>query len=149
LAPDNTAIEAMLGQLARRQGKLPEAVAHLRTVVERDPHDLASVYTLAELISEQGGPDAQPEFQRLMERILVEQPNNLHVLIQRAMTAYQRKDQAALADTLSRLDRLAPNWTTEPRTDSRTELDKVKKAVAAGSRDTELQLTRFGNLLKG
>ena len=145
LAPENTAVEAMLGQLARRQGKLPEAVAHLRKVVEKDPHDLASVYALAEAISEQGGPDAQTEYQQLMERILETQPNSLHALIQRAQTAYQRKDKKAFADTLERLDRLAPNW----KPDTRAELAKLEKLVAAGSRDVELQLTRFGNLLKG
>ena len=43
LAPDSGEIEALLGQLARMQGNLPEAAAHLRKAVEKDPRDLGSI----------------------------------------------------------------------------------------------------------
>ena len=84
MAPESGEIGALLGLLAEKQGRLPDAVAHLRKSAEKKPRDLPSLFALAEVISKEGGRDSDAEYQRLMEQILAVQPNNLPVLLQRA-----------------------------------------------------------------
>src|SRR6516162_750436 len=102
LAPDSTEIEALLGHLARAQGDFTAAAKHFRKVVEKNPRDLESIYTLAEIVSQEGKADSEVEYQKLMERILEVQPNNLHVLVKRASAAFQNKDRKAFDDALQR-----------------------------------------------
>src|SRR5690606_12681560 len=110
LMPENGEIAALLGILAQKQGKLPEAAAHLRKAVAQRPRDLASIFALAEVVSKEGGPESEQEYQRLMEQILAVQPQNLPVLAQHAAAAFRRNDKAALNQTLDRMAKLAPNW---------------------------------------
>lgn len=144
LAPDSGAIEALLGLLAEKQGKLPEAVAHLRKAVEKRPHDLPAIYLLAEAISREGGPAADAEYQRLMERILEAQPNNLPALMQRAGAAYRSKNQPALKETLDRLGKLAPAWSPP----AKKAYDELRKAVADEPGEIAPALQTLDNLLK-
>src|SRR6201996_1237200 len=48
LDPSESRIEALLGLIESRRGKLAEAKAHLQKAVELDPHNLKAVYALAE-----------------------------------------------------------------------------------------------------
>jgi tetratricopeptide (TPR) repeat protein len=145
LAPESGEIAALLGQLAEKQGRLPEAVAYFRKAVAKDPRDLASLYTLAETLAKEGGPESEADYQRLMEKILEIEPNNLPVLVRRARAAFQRKDLAAFNETVGRLDRLAPAWSEKPR----NALAEVKKAASATPGAVPFRLTLLDNLLKG
>ncbi|HZZ77765.1 MAG TPA: FG-GAP-like repeat-containing protein [Gemmataceae bacterium] len=145
LAPDNGAIEALLGILAEKQGKLAVAVAHLRKAVERNPRNLRAIFALADAVSKEGGPASDAEYQRLMEQILKVQPNNLPVLMERVAAAHRSKDKAAFKDTLDHFDRLAPGWTTE----SREMLAELHHAVANDPGEVTLKIQRLGNDLRG
>jgi tetratricopeptide (TPR) repeat protein len=145
LAPESGEVQALLGLLAERQGRLPDAVAHLRKAVETDPHNVALLFALADAVSKENKADSDAEYQRLMEEILKIQPNNLKVLVERARTAFKRKDMAAFKDTLTWLDRLASNW--QPRT--REALDAVHQAAAKTPQDVIIRVQFLGNFLQG
>jgi Tfp pilus assembly protein PilF len=140
LAPDSSAVQALLGILAEKQGKLPEAVAHLRKAAAADPRDLASLFLLAETVSKEGQPDSEEQYQRLMEQILVTQPNNLPVLARRAAATYRSRDHKAFDDSLKRLTRLAP--------DARKILDELRQARAKPTNEVLHQLQVLDNVLK-
>ncbi len=144
LAPESGEIEALLGHLAERQGKQTEAVGHFRQAVARDPRDVMSLYALAEAVTREAAAGSEAEYQRLMEKILEVQPNNLHVLMQRARVAYESHDQAAFRDTLARLDRLSAAWR---KAGSRQQLADVHKALEAKA-GVPTALARLDNVLK-
>lgn len=145
LAPNNGEIASLRGHLARQQGRFAEAAGYLRKTVEADPRDLTSIFLLADVISQEGKADNDREIQNLMERILAMQPYNLRALALHAQEAHRRKDQAALGDTLARLDRLGPGWTTE----ARKKLAAVHNALTNAPGEVEIQMTFLHNLLRG
>jgi Tfp pilus assembly protein PilF len=142
LAPDSAEIESLLGFLADQQGKVSEAVAHMRRAMARNPHDLPTIYALAEMISKEGDAQSNAEHQKLMEQILKFQPNNLKVLMDRAKDVVRAKDQAAFRDTMARLDRLAPGWAKE---NTRKKLEELKNN--ANSNEAIALVTELNNVL--
>src|SRR5262249_12902379 len=113
LAPSNPEIEAMLGHLDRARGRFADAAAHFRKALESRPDDLSTLYALARTVEQQAGPDADAEYQKLIERALAARPTNSRLLRDRASIAIRRGDKAALADTLKTYRRLAPGWDKE------------------------------------
>ncbi|MFO0966383.1 MAG: CRTAC1 family protein [Gemmataceae bacterium] len=85
------------------------------------------LYVLAQAVSKEADADSEAAYQRLLERILKLQPNNLRVLAQHAMSAWRRKDQAAFQASLGRMKKLAPAWTPA----SKEVLAELEKAIAA------------------
>jgi Tfp pilus assembly protein PilF len=149
LAPDSGQIEALLGYLAREQpGRLPEAVAHFRKAVEKEPRDLLLLYTLAQAVKEERASESQAEYQRLLEQILKIQPNNQKVLVETAKVAFQRKDRSTFDDTLGRLDRLARAWNLKARKQLAEVHKEVHKAVQGAPDDVVVELTFLDNFLK-
>jgi tetratricopeptide (TPR) repeat protein len=148
LAPDSAEIDTLLGLLAKRQGKLPEAIVHLRKAVEKSPNDLGSLFALAQTLGLEGGAESDAEQQQLLERILSLQPNNLSALMKCAIVAHRRQDQAALKRTLARLDQLAPQWSKVGAADPRVELAELHQAVAKAPGEVEFCLIRLGNVLQ-
>jgi cytochrome c-type biogenesis protein CcmH/NrfG len=144
LAPDNGEIEALLGYLAREQGRLPEAVAHFRKAVEKDPRDTTSLYTLATAVSEEGGPDSNAEYLRLMDQILKVQPNNLKALAEKAGAALRSDNKAAFRSTLERLTSLAPSWSRA----ARDKLAEVRRAAKGPAEDLVPLVVQLDNVLK-
>jgi cytochrome c-type biogenesis protein CcmH/NrfG len=145
LAPDNPEIEAMLGYLARARGKFADAAAHFRKTLEARPDDLAVLYALARTVEQEGGKDADAEYQRLIERGLATRPTNLRLLFDRASVAIRRGDRAALTDTLAAYRKLAPEWDKE----AVAALDKLDKQAAGRLDETVLSnLELLDNLLK-
>jgi Tfp pilus assembly protein PilF len=143
LAPGSGSIEALLGYLARAQGRLPEAVAHFRRAAEQQPRDLPLLYTLAQTVSEEGGPDSQAEYQRLLKQILDLDPYNLKALLEWARAACRQRDPAAFQEALQRLARLAPSWKPEVQ----KKFAEVQHLPAA--EQTIPLLVILDNLLKG
>jgi len=125
LAKNSGEIEAALGHVAMLQDRVPEAAAHFREAIAKDPRDAVSLYALAEIAGGEGEGSDAAEYQRLLERLVELQPHNLAVLVKRAQVAYRYKDHATLRDTLVRLDRFAPMW----KKDSRDRLAAVHQAL--------------------
>jgi cytochrome c-type biogenesis protein CcmH/NrfG len=145
LAPGNPEIEAMFGHLDRARGRFADAAVHFRAALEKRPADLPVLYALARAVEQQAGPDADAEYQRLIERALTGQPTNLRLLRDRASVAIRRGDRAALLDTLAAYRRLAPGWDKE----TVAALDRLQQK-AAGKLDESLvsDLDLLDNLLK-
>jgi Tfp pilus assembly protein PilF len=145
LAPKNGDLETIFAELAMRQGRMSDAVSHLRKAVEARPNDIVLIYKLENALSMESGPDTDAEIQRLMEHVLSLQPNNLRALPKRLKAAYDRGDKAAFGDSLARLDRLAAGWTAK----SRDQLGEVHKALETAPAKVSYEITRLDNCLKG
>jgi cytochrome c-type biogenesis protein CcmH/NrfG len=145
LTPGNPEIEAMLGHLARARGKFADAATHFRKVLESRPNDLPVLYALARTVEQEGGPNADAEYQRLIERALEVRPTNFRLLRDRASVAIRRDDRKALADTLAAYRRMAAGWDKE----AVEALNNLEKK-AAGPLDESLvgDLDLLDNLLK-
>ena len=61
-------------------------------------------------MQKEGGPDADAEYQRLIEDGLKVQPNNLFLLRERLGTAVRRGDRAAVDEVVTRFKQFAPEW---------------------------------------
>jgi tetratricopeptide (TPR) repeat protein len=145
LAPDNPDIQKLLGLLYERRQNLPQSIIHLRQAVNGDPRDIEALYRLARLLDQQHEPGSDKEYQRLMEQILVVQPNNLQVLLERLRVAQQLGDRKAVDETLARLKKLAPLW-TEP---TRNAFGELEKSLAEQPAEVTGAMLQFANLLRG
>jgi Tfp pilus assembly protein PilF len=144
LAPGNVNLDILTALLAQKRGQTTQAIALLRGALEREPGDVVARYRLAQMIAQEGGPDGDAEYQKLMEQILNIQPNNLAVLLQRARTAVRRKDADAVRDTLERLRTLSADWAQEPR----KEFEQLEKqAPGPLHANMPFLLSRFENCL--
>lgn len=144
-APNDPAIEKLMGLLKQKQGDFGAAAGHLRKALEKDPGDPRTLFSLARLIDQERAPGSEAEYQRLMEQILGQRPDDLMILSERLRTAARRNDAAAVDDTLKRFDALAPNW--EART--QTMLADLKRVLADPKKpSTVAPLLRFTNVLK-
>lgn len=115
LAPDNSRIEALLGQIESRRGRLPEAIAHLRKAVELDDRNLKAIYSLAQEVERQGDPSGETEAQALLGKILAIEPDNLAVLLDVTRLSAKRGDGRALRDAVAALVRNSEGWPEEAR----------------------------------
>jgi Tfp pilus assembly protein PilF len=115
LAPDNSQIEALLGLVESRRGKLPEAIAHLKKAVELDSKNLKALYALAQETERQATDTSDAEAQKLLERILSVQPDNLAVLLDVARLAAKRGDGEALKRAVARLTENSQSWPDEAK----------------------------------
>lgn len=108
LAPENSPIEALLGLIESKRGKLPEAIAHLKKAVELDAKNLKALYALAQETERQAsgpnnGDTSDAEAQKLLEQILKAQPENLHVLLEVTRLAGKRGDAQTLQMSVGRI----------------------------------------------
>lgn len=115
LAPDNPDIQKFLGLLELQKGRYPEAIARFRRAAEKDPNDPELLFSLARAIDKEQKPDADAEYQKLMERVLALRPENLLVLTEHLRVAVRRGDKAAINATLDRLRKLSPRWSEQAR----------------------------------
>jgi len=115
LAPDNSQIEALLGQIESRRGKLPEAIAHLKKAVELDGKNLKALYSLAQETERQGEATSDAGAQKLLEQILGLQPDNLTVLLDVTRLAAKRDDGEALKKTAVKLAEKSAAWPDEAK----------------------------------
>jgi cytochrome c-type biogenesis protein CcmH/NrfG len=113
LAPQNDQIYYLLGLLESSRGHQVEAIADLRKAVELNPRNLRAAYQLAEEIERQGGDKNEVEFQRVMQRILDAQPDNLAALLEVGRVAAKRGDAATLHATVDRISARSSGWPPE------------------------------------
>ena len=110
LAPDNSQIESLLGSIESRRGKLPEAIAHLKKAVSLDAKNLRALYALAQETERQGAETSDAEAQKLLEKILETQPDNLAVLLDVTRLAAKRNDGAAMQKAVAKLAAQSSSW---------------------------------------
>ncbi len=72
-----------------------------------------ALYRLAVVVDQQQAPDSDAEYQRLMDRILAVQPNNLFILQSKLRVALRRGDRAAAREAVERLKPLAAKWSPQ------------------------------------
>src|SRR5262249_6948387 len=119
---------------------------HFRKAIQNRPQDLATKFKLAQVVEKAAAPGSDAEYQKLMEEILQVQPNNLVVLVERGKIAAQRRDAAALNDTLGRFRKLASEWAPE----SRQKLAAVEAEAAKPlPGDVVIELGFLRNVLQG
>ncbi len=148
LAPDNGHVAMMRGLLAEQQGKLDQAETHLRFALERDPGNQPARYRLSQLVEKQGGDEGDEAQQKLLEEILVAEPENLFVLLERLNVAVRRRDRTAIRQTMATLNKLAPAWSGPGAKQAREMLPKVALAVASPpGAATFATLRGLGNLV--
>ncbi|MGH9852265.1 MAG: FG-GAP-like repeat-containing protein, partial [Blastocatellia bacterium] len=144
LAPDNSQIEALLGLIESKRGKLPEAIAHLSKAVELDSKNLKARYALAQETERQATETSDAEAQKLLEKILEIQPGNLAVLIDVTRLAAKRGDGETLKRVVATLGEKSSTWPDE----AKQRLSELQQAAAgANPRAAATQSAFLKNLL--
>jgi tetratricopeptide (TPR) repeat protein len=143
LAPESAAIERMLGLLASLNGQYDVAIAHLRRAVELSVDDLKARFALMQEVERRADPGSDAEALRMAGELLGRQPNNPHVLLERARLAVKSGDAQALGDTVARLGRLAPSWPTRVQEAYRD----LEKAASSNPRAAATRVVLMRNLL--
>src|SRR5262245_47000863 len=115
LAPENSQIEALLGLIESKRGKLPEAAAHLKRAVELDQKNLRALYALAQETERQGAETSDAEAQSLLQKILETHPDNLAVLLDVTRLAAKRGDGETLKKTVAKLAEKSSSWPDEAK----------------------------------
>jgi tetratricopeptide (TPR) repeat protein len=115
LAPDNAAIQQLLGLAEQRRGQFAAAAERFQTAIKLEPKNVMALYRLAVVIDQQQGPDSDAEYQRLMDRILAIQPNNLFILQSKLRVALRRGDRAAASKTVERLKPPSEKWSPQAK----------------------------------
>jgi tetratricopeptide (TPR) repeat protein len=88
LAAQNDQIYYLIGLLEKGRGRSPEAITALRKAIELNPKNLVATFALAEEIERLGDESSAAEYQRLVQKILEAQPNNLAALLELGRAAW-------------------------------------------------------------
>jgi tetratricopeptide (TPR) repeat protein len=139
LAPKNDHIFYLLGLLESNRGKSAEAIADWRKAIVLNPQNLRATYQLAEEIERQGDDSSAAEFQRLVEKILTVQPNNLAGLLELSRIAAKRGDAATLKMTVERIAQQSADWPPE----AKQQLTALQAAVAGADPKPAATRTAF------
>ena len=115
LAPKNDHIYYLLGLLESNRGRSAEAIADWRKSIELNPQNLRATYQLAEEIERQGDVGGAAEFQKLVEKILAVQPDNLAALLELSRIAAKRGDAATLRAAVDRIEKQSAGWAPEAK----------------------------------
>ena len=115
LAPQNGQIYYLLGLVETGKGKAAEAIADYRKAVDLDPKNLVARYRLAEEIERQGDADSDVEFQKLVQGIVEQQPDNVAALLDLARVAAKRGDAATLKQAVGEIGKRSQAWPVEVR----------------------------------
>ncbi|HEY0431959.1 MAG TPA: FG-GAP-like repeat-containing protein, partial [Pyrinomonadaceae bacterium] len=144
LAPDNDQIYYLLGLLESSRGRSAEAGAALRKAVEINPQNLLASFKLAEEIERQGAENSESEYQQLIQKMLVVQPDNLAILLELGRIAAKRGDGETLQRVLGKLAEHSAGWPAEVQ----QQLTSVQTAAAGGDvRQAATQMTFLRNVL--
>jgi cytochrome c-type biogenesis protein CcmH len=93
----------LLGRSYTVIGRFPEAVEAYAKAAERTPRDPQLLADFADALAMARGQTLQGEPEKLVERALEIDPNNLKALALSGTAAYERKDYAKAADIWSRM----------------------------------------------
>jgi Flp pilus assembly protein TadD len=140
LAPKNDQIYYLIGLLEKGRGRSPEAITALRKAIELNPKNLVATFALAEEIERQGDENSATEYQRLVQKILEVQPDNLAALLDFGRIAAKRGDTGTLRRTVDQITQHSSGWPPEVQ----QQLSALQTA-AAGS-DPQAAATRIAFL---
>ncbi|MEP6714896.1 MAG: FG-GAP-like repeat-containing protein [Terriglobia bacterium] len=115
LAPENSAIEELLGAIDSTRGKPAEAIAHFRKAVARDGGNVKARYALANEIERQSSATSDSEAQVEFEKILTALPGNISVQLDVARLAAKRGDVATLRRMAALMAAEAADWPVEAK----------------------------------
>jgi tetratricopeptide (TPR) repeat protein len=140
LAPEDGRIYMLQGVLESSRGKFAESIAALRKAVELDQKNLKASYMLAEQIERQGDEGGLAEVQRLMQKILETEPDNLAVLVELTRVSAKRGDALTFKNSLARINERSSRWPPEVL----QQLDALN--AAASGQDPRAAATRIAFL---
>ncbi len=115
LSPGNSRIEALLGEIESKRGRLREAVAHLQRAVELDSKNLKARYALAEETGRLGTPQADADSQNEFQKLLAAQPDSIAVRLEVMRLAAKRGDNETLQSGIEMLEKAANAWPAEAK----------------------------------
>ena len=127
-APQNDQIYDLLGILEGQRGNSAQAIVDLRKAVDLNPKNLRAAYALAEEIERQGAANSEIEFQKVMQRILAAQQDNLAALLELSRVAAKRGDGDTLKSAVAQISARSSAWPSEVQQQLAT-----VQAAAAGS----------------
>ncbi|MDX1501237.1 MAG: FG-GAP-like repeat-containing protein, partial [Thermoanaerobaculia bacterium] len=140
--PDLLSIQAEVEQWAGDPGR---ALALAREAARRAPDDPRIQYSLFRAADTAPGAEAEKARSESLERLAALRPDNLVVILQRALAAREAGDRATASAAFLRLRELA--WQA-PEAAGRL-LDRVLEALEAGDLDAaRVPALQLGNLLK-
>jgi tetratricopeptide (TPR) repeat protein len=113
LAPNNDQIHQLLGLLESSRGNSANAIANWRKAVEINPGNYRAAYQLAEEVERQGDANSDAEYQRLIQKILTAQPQNLAAQLELARIAAKSGDAATLKSMLGQITSHSASWPAE------------------------------------
>lgn len=144
LYPSESRIEALLGLIESRRGKLPEAREHLKKAIALDNHNLKAIYSLAEETEREPARASQAAAQALLKQLLQLQPSNAAVILDDLRLSARRGDTAEAHQALSALQAQASNWPDV----ARQQFTTVQQAVDGGNlRAAAVQVQFLRNVL--
>lgn len=144
LDPSESRIEALLGLIESRRGKLTEAAAHFKKAIALDSHNLKAIYSLAEEAERNEGANEQTDAQQLFRQILQEQPSNQAALLDDLRLAAKRGDTAEAHKSLEAVRPLTTNWPDV----ARQQLTIVEQNLNSGNpRAAAIQVQFLRNIL--
>src|SRR5262249_11811295 len=129
LAPDNSQIEALLGSIESKRGKLPEAISHLKKAIELDAKNLKALYALAQETERQATETSDGDAQKLLGKILEIQSDNLAVLLDSTRLAAKRGDAQTLKNVVAALGEKSTGWPDE----AKQQLAALQQAAAGAT----------------
>lgn len=115
LDPRNSRIYFLRGLLDSARGDSQAAIEDYRKAVNLNPKDLHAIYALALAVERQGGAGSEEQFQQLIEKILVVQPDNLAALVELSRIAAKRGDRASLQTAIRRIAAESADWPAEAK----------------------------------
>jgi Tfp pilus assembly protein PilF len=113
LAPDNDQIYQLLGLLESSRGNSANAISDWRKAVEINPRNYRAAYQLAEEVERQGDPNSDVEYQKLIQKILAAQPENLAAQLELGRIAAKSGDASKLKSVLAQITSRSGNWPSE------------------------------------
>src|SRR5580698_3054227 len=139
LAPDNDQIYQLLGLLESNRGNSANAIADWRKAIEINPRNYRAAYQLAEEVERQSDANSDAEYQRLIQKILVAQPENLAAQLELARVAAKSGDTATLKSMLAQISSRSANWPAEVK----AQLSAVQGAAEGPNPRTAATRTTF------
>jgi FG-GAP-like repeat/Tetratricopeptide repeat/ASPIC and UnbV len=115
LAPKDGRIYYLLGLMESNRGDSAKAIADLRAAIKLNPQNLRATYQLASEVERQGDATSEADFEKLIQQILVVDPNNLAALVDLSRIAAKRGDAATLHAAVDKIATQSGAWPPDVR----------------------------------
>lgn len=129
--PDDVDGWGMLARSYASQGKFSESAEAYRQAVERAPGDADMLASYADVLAMVQGKSMQGQPERLIERALALEPNNVKALSLSGSAAFERRDFAAAVAQWKKILLLVPN-DSEVARDTMSSIGTAQGRMAGG-----------------